>query len=979
MTVKNLTKIYRPKKGLPVTALSDVSLTFPDKGMVFLLGKSGSGKSTLLNLIGGLDNFTSGEIIIKGKSCKDFKPSDFDAYRNTFIGFIFQEFNILEEYNVGKNIALALEIQNKTAPRDTVEALMDTVDLDKSYYERKVTELSGGQKQRVAIARALVKNPDIILADEPTGALDSTTGEQVLSALKKISETKLVIVVSHDKENAESYGDRIIELADGKIISDRTPSSSKNNITLLSENIDGSSITDIDLSLKKSRLPLKVAIKMGISALNVKKVRLAFTILLSFIAFTIFGLSATFAAFNPNKSEMETIKMNGENTLIAKSIAIGDYSFFGSDLNEVGSGFTPEQIAEIERITGKKTLTVYNNKDFFREQIYSFNNNFANYPSSIYYTDHLSGFLEVPQESTANLQSAAIGSRLPMSGNFNEIAISDYIADSFIECGINYDGTQKYINSYEDLLGEKIALIQNNSFSTDTLDMTIVGVYKTDINKENYASYKEKVEGSALDRSMLLALDNMIITMGFVAPGFILPTAAENTSEKMVKGWDFEALQNLEGSIYYMDKLNTLDGVDELYLDGRELSDLAEDEIVISPYLLNDSYSFYGDVETIFDGLSDEEKQITIYHNRIKIGEYKVAGVYMQSSSSFIYLSDSLYDTLLEENEQTNTSFSVDRNDYSIAQKGGGIKYDMHKIWKASAYDFSQMNIYWGKNGTPKTSLADNEIILNSHSLTEYSNTSSWQEIDYKKAYDTMEKNVMFGRCIWNYLDNDAIYQVISGIEVTVVGIYFDDTYNVSLFSDSAYASANKITNYPINVLINLSDNQSKNKELFNYLDSLTQNENGINNQIKLYSSSTTILDEAYYYTQSFKKVFLYGSIGMSVFAGLLLMNFIGVSIVNKKKEIGVLRAIGASGKDVCKIFLSEGIFIGLINFLLSYIALIIISIVINHKLSISVLIPGVLQAVLMLALSLGIVFVSTILPIIKIARKKPIDAINNR
>ena len=217
-TIK-LCKTYRPKRGVPVKAMDEVSLVFPEKGMVFLLGKSGSGKSTLLNLLGGLDKYDSGEIIIKGVSSKNFAQKDFDSYRNTYVGFIFQDYNILEEFSVGANIGLALELQGKKATNEEINSILGKVDLA-GYGSRHPNELSGGQLQRVAIARALVKNPEIIMADEPTGALDSNTGRQVLDTLKKLSEEKLVIVVSHDREFAEKYADRIIELGDGKVISD---------------------------------------------------------------------------------------------------------------------------------------------------------------------------------------------------------------------------------------------------------------------------------------------------------------------------------------------------------------------------------------------------------------------------------------------------------------------------------------------------------------------------------------------------------------------------------------------------------------------------------------------------------------------------------------------------------------------------------------------------------------------------------------
>ena len=184
LEVSHLTKVYKTKGGADVYALNDVSLRFPEKGMVFLLGKSGSGKSTLLNVCGGLDNPTDGEIIVKGRSSKSFSQSDFDSYRNTFIGFIFQEYNILNECTVEDNIALALELQGKPKDKKAIAELLEQVDLS-GYAKRKPNTLSGGQKQRIAIARALIKAPEIIMADEPTGALDSNTGKQVFDTLKK--------------------------------------------------------------------------------------------------------------------------------------------------------------------------------------------------------------------------------------------------------------------------------------------------------------------------------------------------------------------------------------------------------------------------------------------------------------------------------------------------------------------------------------------------------------------------------------------------------------------------------------------------------------------------------------------------------------------------------------------------------------------------------------------------------------------------
>lgn len=218
ITIKNLNKYYKSGQGT-YHALRNINLTLPDQGLVFVVGKSGSGKSTLLNIIGGLDNYDSGELWIDDINTQSFKKSDYNSYRNTYIGFIFQEFNVIKSLSVYDNVALALELQCQSVKsnHEKILEIIDKVGL-KGKEKRRMNEISGGEKQRVAIARALVKNPKVIIADEPTGNLDSKNRDIIMGILKDLSKDHLVLIVTHDKKMASNYGDVFVTIKDGEII-----------------------------------------------------------------------------------------------------------------------------------------------------------------------------------------------------------------------------------------------------------------------------------------------------------------------------------------------------------------------------------------------------------------------------------------------------------------------------------------------------------------------------------------------------------------------------------------------------------------------------------------------------------------------------------------------------------------------------------------------------------------------------------------
>ncbi|MDV3198243.1 MAG: ABC transporter ATP-binding protein [Vigna little leaf phytoplasma] len=223
LKTEKLNKIYIKKIRNHLSknqALTDITVGFPKTGMIFILGKSGCGKSTLIDILSGMNNFDSGEVFVTDKPIKNWTQRQLDNYRNGMIGFIFQEFYLIENLNVRENILLAAQLQNKKIDENKIDALLTDLDLEPFIKYSKINELSGGQKQRIAIARCLVKETKIILADEPTGNLDPETSELVFDKLKNISKEKLVIIISHDIHHAYKYADRIIKIKDGQIKED---------------------------------------------------------------------------------------------------------------------------------------------------------------------------------------------------------------------------------------------------------------------------------------------------------------------------------------------------------------------------------------------------------------------------------------------------------------------------------------------------------------------------------------------------------------------------------------------------------------------------------------------------------------------------------------------------------------------------------------------------------------------------------------
>lgn len=381
LELKDIKKDYKLADNV-VPALKGVSMAFRHNEFVSILGPSGCGKTTMLNIIGGLDQYTSGDLIIKGQSTKKFKGGDWDTYRNHSIGFVFQSYNLIPHLSVLGNVELALTLAGISSKerKQRAMAVIERVGL-KNECKKRPNQLSGGQMQRVAIARALVNNPEILLADEPTGALDSKTSVQIMELIKEISKERLVIMVTHNTELAEKYSSRIIKLLDGKVIDDSNPPSENDDaleriIETLPQNAQNLQKNDKKaFKKKKSSMSVFTAFMLSLKNLITKKGRTILTSVAGSIG--IIGVALVLAISNGftnyiNKMQTDTL---GGYPIAVSTVAI-DYSSLSSFMGESNKVGTSEEEGSFGVYNPSTIIAKMGNYNFISDKFVKYINDY---------------------------------------------------------------------------------------------------------------------------------------------------------------------------------------------------------------------------------------------------------------------------------------------------------------------------------------------------------------------------------------------------------------------------------------------------------------------------------------------------------------------------------------------------------------------------------------------------------------------------
>ncbi|MBQ3221577.1 MAG: ATP-binding cassette domain-containing protein [Clostridia bacterium] len=942
LELRNVRKTYRTKAG-EVHALDGISLTFPETGLVFISGKSGCGKTTLLNVIGGLDGIDEGEIFVQDKAFSTFSAKDYDSYRNTCVGFVFQEYNLLAEYSVEYNVKIAMELQGRDTDERALEALLREVDIE-HLRNRKPSELSGGQRQRVAIARALVKDPRIIMADEPTGALDSETGAQVLDALKKLSKNRLVIVVSHDREFAEKYADRIVHLVDGRVVDDisfaerelQTNLFERENSLVVKEGADLSEEeknalakavrerkkieftekicyrdkratgaverdTQTPLTLKESKMKLRSSVQLGVKSLVVKPVRLAITVLISALAFAVFGLFDTIATFSTEKILQNTLEEK-RSTVVTTADYIIDYE----DEDRYSLKVSQATVDRLQEQTGGAVKGIFDFRDNTAGSLTHSQTILELTESSAvigkaYYSNAISGFIQFDGEkelekdgSFKDFNYKLIAGVYPqllyensklVEESLYEVAISSYLADSiiyFLEGGTLDD---KEIRQTTDLLGKTVSIGQDT--------YKIVGIIDCGEIPEKYDEIKTSTPYNLHINSLLDDYSSYINSSArkcfFVGEGFREEYNRLNESAEIFYAG------NVDWSI-------TPDG----YAGRREVTDY-----------VYDSREYGGDNILLFSGEYPADGKVALKDDEVLIHHSNLQNLFADQITHII-------DDTTRQNVVT--------------------------------------LLYGLKDGTKDENREAMQKILQGLRL-EISSVSATIKHKSTKSGEKTEKQV---RIVGAYFGVDSNrYNVASryrlmmnGAMMETFGIYTEQAeYGKILFSEKSVRNgADKIVEY------------------------LTSEE-GL--ALRWYDNSVlTVIKDNETMIRQAADLFLYAALALAVFSVFMLYNYISTSINNKRRSVGVLRGLGAGGKDIFLAFLSESLIIGVINGILaaifSAVGCTLVNSYIMNTMNISVAFAlfGIRQVLIITAISLLVSVLSSALPIVKISKKKPVDLI---
>lgn len=942
VSISHLKKTYKTKLGDEVKALEDLSLELPDTGMVFVVGKSGSGKSTLLNIIGCLDKADSGEINVDGCSIDGFRADDLDNYRNAYLGFVFQEYNLLDHFNVFDNVAISLKLQNKdTNLHDKVEKALRDVGLE-GFESRNPNELSGGQKQRVSIARALIKNPRIILADEPTGALDSTTGKQILGILKRQSEDKLVLIVSHDLDFAEKFGDRIIEIKDGKVYADYVPAGDREHrryflqdeiihinrdISLTSdEMMDIQNILNSDKNIKMNvesfkedtketavqndsmknkaelilphcHFPFLSAFRIGSKSIR-NPVRLFFTSFLSTIAFVLCALTINISQVNIKDAYLSTIEKNSLDGLMVSKAN----DFIGTQ------DFDDDSVKEIEAETGCKVYL----STASSVSLYQTSDQKTGYPSSCSVLDVVDDFLTQTGYSL-------VSGTLPK--NNREICITEYALNGIKSNGLGYSHSESISGSEIDE-DSVLGLFVDDKIVTGVIDTKLPKFYQEILN-----------EGSVSEQNRTRMDDLQRVSIHSVAFSGTSKEMKSLSSRLFTPEYQGFGLS----SYYYRYKT----GRNSVFLFDSGKQNLEKDEIVISP---------------------------TLYGNTIGYGNEEVSSLFTEADK---ILNDGLDGYIKDNTERF---------------------FDEHKDDPVVTKNFALWKRFRGKDEeeTLKESFFKEYafILKQGDYLKEFGDTY------YPRAYGYLDDRLHFQNTDFDIVYQGRLEKGASSIskKLKIVGLDLDiDLSSAMEIEENFYQEILPILkSVPSSekAFVYFGNDRKKQNAFIDYLIRKRKDYQGSDSGSYNYRVDSILFSHADYYVNGFRNyipLFLVIAGLLALFSILLFYNFMSVSIQNREKEIGTLRALGAKKKDVFLIFYSEASIVSMIVFGLGVIFNLIATIGINLfvreaiYLDFNLLIPGLLSFAALFVLSFVSGAISSFLPVYRIAVKKPIDAINRK
>lgn len=872
-----------------VLALKGVSINFRKNEFVSILGPSGCGKTTLLNIIGGLDKYTSGDLVINGISTKEYRDSDWDKYRNHRIGFIFQSYNLIPHQTILENVELALTIGGlgKEERIEKARHALERVGLAKEI-NKKPNQLSGGQCQRVAIARALVNEPDILLADEPTGALDTATSVQIMDLIKEISSEKLVIMVTHNPELAEKYSTRIIRLLDGEIQSDSMPCSEEE------EQRDNVVVEPTEKS-KKTKMSFWTAFKLSGRNLLSKFKRTLMVGLAGSIG--IIGISLVLALSSGIKDYIDLMQ---EDMLSGNPITISESAY---DFNSIVDAMSQEEKAEI--IIKNGIVNVSSVLEFLAKQ--------ADVMESIMVQN------EIKKEYIDYIK------QMP----------SEYVEEITYGYGINMAN-----NIYVDFRQTP------NSEPTRTSLSAIKNIYNSLLNETEYSQYSSYI--TTLSPSMTQAISNeeYIKSQYDILSGGI----ANDMNEIMIvvnKDQQLSDLLLAQLGFYsqeeFLDMVTNAFGSDE---SKENLGDLKQE--FTFDELLNRTFTWYPN-DVIYE---------------------RNTNTFTKNTSPFIY-------------RYNNSNFTSEEKNQGIELKIVGILRPKENV----NYGTLSSGFYY----TP--ALQEEILRRNTESLKEDNSDNVIQYlIDNNKTAFEINKDDIYKSCVISYTytyyykgeektDNSIVTGNISANIMSMM--QGGSTGSLTIRDLGGSTVANSISIYPVNFdmkekVIDYLNQWNKNVDLVIDGQTLTKEQ-----RTKITYTDTLSLVISMINTMiSVITTALVAFTAISLVVSTVMIGIITyVSVVERTKEIGVIRSLGGRKKDVAHLFNAETFIIGLVSGLLgigiTYLLSIIANIIIGNITGIYTLVSlKVYQAVIMIVISILLTLISGLFPSSSAAKMDPVNAL---